>query len=98
MAKGVDWKTVQASSLNEGNQKLYKHYHAKVAEASELAQTLKAAAQKQWDEKHPKGVDGKVAFFNAINGVLLYAMKDKPSGSGTVKKAFDTDKGDDPFA
>jgi hypothetical protein len=30
----------------------------------------------EWDEKYPHGVDGKRCVFNAIGGVLNYAMVD----------------------
>jgi hypothetical protein len=60
---------------------------------------LKEGAQAEWDKKFPNGTpDGKVAFFNAINGVLMFAMKDKPTGKASVGKTFDAEKGDNPFA
>ncbi len=97
MAKGVDWKVAQAKSLNAHNQKLYAEYASKVAEAQELATTLKDAANKEWEKKYPNGKDGQVCIFNAINGVLLFAFKPLDKVAKKTAKAFDLDKGESPF-
>ena len=79
------------------NQKLYSEYAAKVSEASDLATSLKDAANKEWEKKYPNGKDGQVCIFNAINGVLLFAFKPMDKVGKKAVKAFDADKGESPF-
>jgi hypothetical protein len=97
MAKGVDWKTVQAKALSAETQKLYADYVKKVSDASDLARKLKDAVKEEWDAKHPRGKDGQEAFFNAINGVLLFAYKAKDMAKAKAAKSLDLEAGENPF-
>jgi hypothetical protein len=97
MAKGVDWKTLQAKALSAETQKLYESYVKKVNEAGDLAKKLKDAAKEEWDTKHPRGKDGQEAIFNAINGVLLFAYKAKDMAKAKAAKSLDLEAGENPF-
>jgi hypothetical protein len=94
---GVDWKRVKARTLSKENNALYKQYAAQFEEASALGTKLKEAVQKTWKDKHPDGIKDQMCSFNAIGGVLLYVMKDKPKPKQRAGKAFDEDMGDDVF-
>jgi hypothetical protein len=97
MAKGVEWKRVQAKAMNPNTQKIYASYIKKVNEAGLLATELKQASEAEWVEKNPNGINGQVAIFNAINGVLLFAFKPLDLAKNKGKKEFDADAGENPF-
>jgi len=94
---GVAWKQVKGKSLSEANQKLYKQYVDKFQEANTLGRQLREGVATEWNSKYPSGMNGQTCSFNAIGGVLLYAMQDKKQDE-KGKRVFDADKGDDVFA
>src|SRR5690349_1739565 len=96
--KGVVWRPVQAKSLSEKSQKLYRQYVLKLEEANTLGRQLKEAVAGEWNAKFPDGIDNQVCAFNAINGVLQYVMKPKKKTRAAAKQAFDETSGDDVFS
>jgi hypothetical protein len=97
MAKRVPWRRVKAKALTMHNQTLYERYAHAFEVANDLGRQLKEVASSEWNNKYPSGIDGQICIFRAIDGALMYVMKDKEKLKESAEDVFNPDHGDDVF-